>query len=70
VKTLTSLCHSNSTINDGDGIAGLVRDNMNEQLRLCLKLCLVSQAIKTDFVQSLFFIFLFKVNTNILGSNY
>ena len=50
---LTSLGHSNSTINDGQCVVCLIRDNVDEEVRLSIQLAFVSQALKPDLVQSL-----------------
>lgn len=50
---LTSFGHANSTINDRQCIVGLIRNNVDEELRLGIQLALVCQALETDFVQRL-----------------
>ena len=50
---LTRLGHTNSTINNSEGIVGLVRNNVNEKLGLGIELALVSQAIESNLIQSL-----------------
>ena len=50
---LTRLGHSNTTINNSESIAGLVRNNVNEKLGLGIELALVSQTIKSNLIQSL-----------------
>ena len=46
-------CHADATIDYGQGVSGLVRDDMDEKLRLGVKLALVRQALEPDFVQCL-----------------
>jgi len=52
-KSLTSLGHADTTINNGQRVAGLVRNNVDEKLRLSIELALVCQALKPNFVQCL-----------------
>ncbi|GKE32141.1 hypothetical protein Tco_1451463, partial [Tanacetum coccineum] len=47
------LGHSNSTVDDGQRVVGLVGNNVDEKLGLSIELTLVSQALKANFVQSL-----------------
>lgn len=49
----TCFGHADSTVNDGEGLVGLVRNNPDEKLRLSLKLALISQTLEPDLVQCL-----------------
>jgi hypothetical protein len=48
------LGHTNATVNDCQGIVGLVRDDVDEQLRLGIQLALVRQTLEPDLIQGLF----------------
>jgi len=50
---LTRLGHSNATVDNSERIGCLVGNNVNEKLRLGIELALVSQAIKSNLIQSL-----------------
>jgi len=50
---ITCFGHSNATINDGKSVVGFVRNKPNEKLWLSIKLALISQTLKPNFVQSL-----------------
>src|SRR4051812_35138768 len=50
---LTSFGHSYTTVNNGQRVVCLVRNDMDEQLRLPIELALVCQTLKTDLVQGL-----------------
>jgi hypothetical protein len=47
------LGHANTRINDGKGVVGLVRLNVNEQLRLGIQDRLVSQGEMANLVKSI-----------------
>lgn len=50
---ITCFGHANATVNDGKSIVGFVRNKPNEKLWLPIKLALISQTFKPNFVQSL-----------------
>jgi hypothetical protein len=52
-KLFTCFCHANTTVNDGEGLVDLVRDDPNEELWLSFELALVRKALKSDLIQSL-----------------
>ena len=47
------LGHADAAVDDGEGVRGLVWDNVDEQLRLRIELALVSEALEPDLVQCL-----------------
>ena len=47
------LGHADAAVDDGERVAGLVGDNVDEQLRLRIELALVSEALEPDLVQRL-----------------
>ena len=53
MRNLTSLCHSNTGVDNGKRVVGLVGNNMNEKLRLRFQLALVSEPLETNLVQGL-----------------
>ena len=53
MNIITCFGHADSAINNGESIVGLIRNEPDEELRLSIKLALVSEALKSDFIQSL-----------------
>ena len=53
---LTSLGHTNTTVNNSQRVIGLIRNDVNEKFGLAIELALVSQTFKSDLVQGLYII--------------
>ncbi len=53
VLPLTSLCHSNSRVNNRNCIVCLIWHNVNKEIRLAFQLALVCEAFKSNLVQCL-----------------
>jgi len=47
------LGHADAAVDDGESVGGLVRDKVDEQLRLRIQLALVREALEPDLVQCL-----------------